>query len=235
MNIDVALNPAEIEKLAGRDLSQTDCVVFDVLRATSTMITALAHGSPAIYPVSSIEQARSLKAENERRILGGERHGLPPDGFDFGNSPLEYLQPEGREVILTTTNGTWALGHCQHAKRVWVASLLNLEATAEHLEKSESLLILCAGTFETASLEDIYAAGALVAMLADHCTSDAASVAKATYANWGNDAQACLRAARNGRALLARGWGDQIDWCAQISRFPLAALWKSGMIATVEA
>src|SRR6266568_1846042 len=118
MEIDVILNPAEIALLPGRDLSSATCIVFDVLRATSSMITALAHGASEIHPVRTIEDALSLKSRLPDAVLGGERHGERIPGFDAGNAPHEYLGFAGRRIITTTTNGTMALRACDTANRV---------------------------------------------------------------------------------------------------------------------
>src|SRR6185295_6978290 len=115
MKIDVALNPAEIARLPQRQLAGTTCIVFDVLRATSSMITALGHGASEIYPVTSIDEALELRKEHPRAILAGERHGERIDGFDIGNSPFEYQTLHGARIISTTTNGTVALRACEHA------------------------------------------------------------------------------------------------------------------------
>src|SRR3954451_14490043 len=95
MHLDVALNPAEIALLPARDLSRATCVVFDVLRATSSMITALAHGVPEIFPVCTIEEAQAMKARMPDVVLGGERQGDLIPGFDMGNSPAEYQGLKG--------------------------------------------------------------------------------------------------------------------------------------------
>src|SRR4051812_30224806 len=128
MHIDVVLNPAEIALLPGRDLSATTCVVFDVLRATSSMLTALAHGVAEIHPVRTIEEALALKERMPDAVLGGERYGNLIPGFDIGNSPAEYVALAGRSIISTTTNGTVALRACEHAARVLVGAVLNLSA-----------------------------------------------------------------------------------------------------------
>src|SRR5436853_6001345 len=97
MNIDVVLNPAEFPALAARDLSATTCVVFDVLRATSSMLTALNNGADAIIPVSEISEALASKEKRPEVLLAGERHGLRirkeltgSIDFDFGNSPRDF-------------------------------------------------------------------------------------------------------------------------------------------------
>lgn len=239
MRIDAALGPAEIERLAPAALEGRGCVVFDVLRATSTIVTALAAGASAVLPVATIGEAEALKKERPGRLLGGERHGLPPEGFDCGNSPLEYLAAAaGREVILTTTNGTWAVGKCAGARAVWIGALLNLDATARALARSgfEDVLLVCAGTFETVALEDVFAAGALITALRTERLAgkeieltDAARIAEAVFALYDRTgAKDCLARARNGRALLGRGWADQVEWCARCAVFDLAVEYRDG-------
>ena len=224
--IDVVLSPPEIDLLPGRDLTDTIAVVFDVLRATSTMITALARGATGIWPVRSIEEAWAIKARRPGALLGGERHGDLIEGFDLGNSPLEYGENvRGREIISTTTNGTIALRAVEHAASVLAASLLNIRATAAHLGTQAELpvVIVCAGTFREAALEDILAAGMLASLLPGRSLSDSAQVALALYRQEEAGLPAALRLARNGRALVAKGREAEVDWCAQASHFPLVA------------
>src|SRR5665213_3819499 len=179
MKIETLLTPAELPALARRDLRGTACVVFDILRATSTFVTALQNGAKAIIPVSEIAEALEIKkAESGKRkaetiLLGGERNGvrISADGIDFdlGNSPREYTpgKVRGKTIISTTTNGTRALRTCSGAKTVLAASFVNLGATAEFLrrEKFADILLVCAGTGENAALEDTLAAGALCDVL----------------------------------------------------------------------
>src|SRR4051794_28316015 len=109
MTIDAVLTPAEIALLPETDLGDATCVVFDVLRATSSMLTALAGGAKEIIPVRTIEEARAARKIHPHALLGGERHGERIEGFDLGNSPFEYRELPGRSIISTTTNGTVAL------------------------------------------------------------------------------------------------------------------------------
>jgi 2-phosphosulfolactate phosphatase len=188
MKIETILTPAELPALAQRDLRATVCVVFDVLRATSTFVTALHHGAKAIIPVSEIAEALEIKkseASSPRRssakagsqnpesiLLGGERNGvrISADGIDFdlGNSPREYTKVRGKTIVSTTTNGTRALRACVGAKMILTSSFLNLGATAEFLRQNifENILLVCAGTGENRADEDVLAAGALVELLA---------------------------------------------------------------------
>lgn len=233
MTIDVALNPAEIALLPARDLSQTTCVVFDVLRATSSMVTAFAHGAREIHPVCTIEEALELKARMPHALLGGERHGERIEGFDLGNSPLEYRENvAGRTIISTTTNGTVALRACENAGRVLVGAMLNLDALAEELAHSPPahLLLVCAGTFADFALEDACAAGHLITKLGGGAKlSDSARAAVAVSCIF-PDAHEVLCAAQNGRVLASKGRGEEVEWCASASRYTVVGQMTAAVI-----
>jgi len=172
MKIDAILSPAELPALAGRDLRNTACVVFDVLRATSTFVTALHNGAKAVIPVGEISEALALRQKQPGVLLGGERDGVKiradqtgGGDFDLGNSPREYT-PEmvaGKTIVSTTTNGTRALRACAGAQTVLAASFLNLTATAQFVRQLQParILLVCAGTRENLADEDVLAAGAL--------------------------------------------------------------------------
>ena len=155
--LEVILSPAEFAVLGQRDLSQAVCVVFDILRATTTMITALANGAEAIIPVAEISEALAMRQKNPGVVLAGERHGLRIRAdltgsidFDLGNSPREFSaeRVSGKTIVMTTTNGTRALRACAGARMILVSSFLNLRATTNWLrEKNPSHLILvCSGS-----------------------------------------------------------------------------------------
>jgi 2-phosphosulfolactate phosphatase len=227
---DVVLSPPEIDLLPQRDLPGSVAVVFDVLRATSTMITALGNGASGIWPVRSIEEAWALKEKRPAALLGGERNGDRIEGFDLGNSPLEYRENiRGREIISTTTNGTVALRAVDHAASVLAGSLLNIGAIAAHLGAlpARDILVVCAGTFREAALEDILAAGMLISLLPNLRLTDSAQLALALYRQEEGDLPAALRRARNGRALIGKGREAEVDWCAQASLFPILAAMNS--------
>lgn len=231
MKIDAALTPADISRLPERDLSSTTCVVFDVLRATSSMITALANGAKEIFPAKTIEEAFALKEEVPDAVLGGERHGERINGFDIGNNPFEYASLRDRRIISTTTNGTIALRACENGGRVLVGALLNIAALQREIVKSApgEILLVCAGTFDTFAMEDAIAAGLLAAEFPDAELSDAACATVAAARQFASPL-AGLRAARNGRALTAKGWDDQIEWCAQLSRFDVIGAMEGRII-----
>jgi 2-phosphosulfolactate phosphatase len=219
MTVDTVLTPAEIDLLPRTDLSRTTCVVFDVLRATSSIVTALAHGARSVHPVLTIEEALALRERMPDALLGGERGGDPIPGFDVGTSPAEYVAAAGRRVITTTTNGTVALRACAGAARVLAAALLNVDAVASDLRRSapQHVVIVGAGTFREAALEDVLAAGVLLHALDADAMNDASRAALAVHAATGGDLMSALRQSRNGRALAAQGRGDDVAWCARRS------------------
>jgi 2-phosphosulfolactate phosphatase len=233
--VDALFTPAEFSFLRERDLSQTVCVVFDVLRATSTIVTALAHGATGVIPVAEIPEALAVRRRDPDVLLAGERDGLRigadrADGvaFDFGNSPREFTPDRvgGRTIVTTTTNGTRALRASAHAKLVLVASFLNLSATVEHLRGSstESLLLVCGGTFERAAYEDVLCAGAVLERLAIDEMTDAALLALTAYRIAATDLLGALQQAENGRRLRARPeLAADVPFCATVDRFRIAA------------
>jgi len=232
MHIDVALTPADIALLPQRDLSGVTCVVFDVLRATSSMLTGLAHGATEIHPVCTIDEALALRQRLPDAVLGGERNGDLIPGFDIGNSPLEYRESVAkRRIITTTTNGTVALRACDLADRVLVGALLNIGALAVELRAKapKKVVLVCAGTFETFALEDAYAAGALIGELGTVTMTDAALTVR-TLAVAHPEPLAALRKARNGQALAASGRIADVEWCAQLSKYNVIGHMSAGVI-----
>lgn len=212
--IDVAFTRAQIQPV---DVA----VVIDVLRATSTAVSALAAGYERIVFTETLEQALALRGEG--RVLAGERRCMRPAGFDLGNSPRDAVPRRGTELVLATTNGAPAvIAAARSASSVLLASMLNLEATIDALAGvAGSVQIVCAGTDGRSSLEDTYVAGRIVAAL-DGERSDAARIAEAVATAHRTPAVA-LRAGRGGAALRSAGLGDDIAHCARESRLALVA------------
>ena len=143
-------------------------VVVDILRATSCMVTGLAHGVQSITPFASLEQCQAKKEEGY--IIAGERNGQKVEGFDLGNSPFDYMDAElkGRKVAITTTNGTVAIDRSKQAHQVIIGAFLNLGTVTNYLKSQErDVLVLCAGWKGQVNLEDSLFAGALAASLKD--------------------------------------------------------------------
>jgi 2-phosphosulfolactate phosphatase len=190
VKLQVAFLPRDVASPAGRV-----CVVLDILRASSTLVTLLDHGAAPVYVAGSIEGARALAGDRGdaaaaalRPLLCGEVGGLPPPGFDYGNSPTELaaMALRGRPVVLATSNGTRALAALVAAPAVLVGCLLNASAVVTHglaLARTlgADLTLVCAGDANGTefSLEDALAAGYLVerALAAAHPAEAAALLA----------------------------------------------------------
>jgi len=181
-----------------------------------------------------VEEARQQKIKDPALLLAGERGGLPPEGFDLGNSPEEFQGLKGRRVVMTTTNGTAAIESVQTASKVLIGALLNIDALANYLftHPPKKLWLICAGTGEEFSLEDAYAAGALVTRLSDdQGLSDSAIITRSLYEQVGEDLHEWLRETQNGRQLRKIGKDSDIIWCARLSLFDLVCQLKGGRIS----
>lgn len=216
--LEVVFSPAEFAALRERDLSQAVCVVFDILRASTSMITALSNGAEAIIPVGEIAEALAIRNNRPDVLLAGEREGLRIRGelsggveFDLGNSPREFTaeKVQGRTIVMTTTNGTRALRACAGAQTVLVSSFLNLRSTYMWIteRRPENLILICSGTFDEPALEDILAAGAVCErvwpLFGGGHISDSAEVARRIYPLMQYDLLGAMKHSRNGRRLLA--------------------------------
>lgn len=221
----------EPQQLAGKT-----AVVIDVLRATTTVVTALASGAREVLPCLEIADARAKAAASENPLLGGERGGLRIEGFQLGNSPAEYNERTVRDrtVIFTTTNGTRAMMRCKLARRVLIAAFVNLSAVCRELTGEDEIEIVCAGTDGHVTREDTLLAGAIVYDLlcitsGELETNDQADIAADAWKSavgqlTGNSPLSqALRASRGGRNLIEIGHENDIDLAAEIDRFDLVA------------
>jgi 2-phosphosulfolactate phosphatase len=216
-SIEVLFSPAEFSALVHRDLDRTACVVLDILRATTTMMTALANGAEAVIPVAEIPEALAVQQERPGVLLAGERNGVRIRAeqtggvdFDLGNSPREFLPEKvrGRTIVMTTTNGTRALRACAHAETVLIGSFLNLRAVVNWVRRElpPHLILVCGGTHNQAALEDTLAAGALCERLWPYYASghvaDSAEIARRIYPLMQADLLGAMKHSRNGQRLL---------------------------------
>lgn len=170
------------------DVNHTLVVVIDVLRATSTIATALYNGAKEIIPVDSVERCIQLGRELEC-ITAGERDGLVAPGLQYGNSSFEYPRDfiAGKTLVLTTTNGTKLLhmALAKGAEEIITGSFLNLSAVCDHLMKTRKNVILgCAGWKDRVNMEDTLLAGAIVSRIKEHfiINCDSSRIAENIYA-----------------------------------------------------
>jgi 2-phosphosulfolactate phosphatase len=213
-------------------LEESAVVVIDVLRATTTIIHALAAGATEVIPCLEVDEARQIAARLGRdAVLGGERGGVRIAGFELGNSPDEYCARTvgGKTVVFTTTNGTRAMRLCGRARNVLIGGFVNLAAVCRRLAGQPILHIICAGTNNEITREDVLLAGAVVHELtttrpADflndqaEIAADAWCGAAARIAE-GTSLDDLLRASRGGRNLVEVGHVDDIGLAAAVDRF----------------
>jgi 2-phosphosulfolactate phosphatase len=194
-------------------------IVIDVIRATSTICQALASGYERVLCTAEVDEARALREELGKGVLGGERSNVLIPGFDLGNSPREYVEPREGPLILTTTNGTRAIVSAgERCTQVYVASLLNLAAVVRAARAdSDDVLVVCAGVQGALALDDAFVAGRIVQELECERT-DAAVAAARLVTTWASVDEA-FRASKSGRNLLenAPELEDDLAFCARES------------------
>lgn len=204
----------------------THVVVIDVLRASSTIVQAYESGVERIIPVAGVEEATRLlpTLDRENALLCGEQEGIKVDGFDLGNSPLEYTGAavRGKTLVLSTTNGTTAIVKAAAAERIVIGCFLNLKAVVASLISSEAehVSILCAGTNGLLALEDFVCGGLVVNGLAEAYEgelglNDAAVAARLLAASMSNVAEV-VRRSSHGRYLLDLGFEDDLKFCGRL-------------------
>jgi 2-phosphosulfolactate phosphatase len=208
-------------------------VVIDVLRASTTIATALAHGAALVLPRRSIDEAQATAAARVGALLGGERGGVKIAGFDLGNSPAEYTAARvaGKPVVITTTNGTAALAACHDAAEVLVGAIVNraaVAATARALATArgcDTIHVVCAGTDGQVTDEDLLAAGAILDKAGHDDELDAAAraardrfrgLAAAGRAGLEERIASAFRTCRGGENLIALGMEADLASAAAI-------------------
>lgn len=192
-------------------------VVIDVLRATSAICTAVENGV-TIIPVSSVEQAKVY--QNEGFIAAAERNGQIVEGFNMGNSPISYKNPElkGKTVALTTTNGTKAINIAREKETVAIGSLNNLEAICKWLvEQNKNVLLLGSGWKDKFNLEDTICAGAIADHLIESqhffAEEDSTIAAKFIYRSAKENIFSFLKASSHRRRLRNLNLNEDVKYC----------------------
>jgi 2-phosphosulfolactate phosphatase len=212
-SIDVCLSP---DLMHLYDVKNHAVVVVDILRATSCMTTAFAHGVECIAPFATLEDCLAMKAKGF--FTAGERDGKKVDGFDFGNSPFEYMDANLRKqkIAFTTTNGTQAIVKSLGARQIIIGSFLNLSAVIQHLQKSnEDILVVCAGWKGKINLEDTLFAGAVVEKLKSEISlaCDAPLAAQHLYNAAKNDIVNFLKESSHVKRLARLNIFKDIQFC----------------------
>jgi len=242
MRVDVFFAPSLVTPT---DVHNRVVAVVDVLRASTSIATALANGARAVIPLASSEEvaSRSKSLERSEVRLAGERRMQPVPGFDFGNSPLEFTRDavEGKTVLMSTTNGTPAVLAVQGAKDIVIGSYVNFSAALgmlrAGLKAGSDVAIVCAGNERHFALEDSACAGLFVqhlsAKYAKADLNDAAQAALVLNKKFGTNLKRLLRASAHGKALVEAGFGDDLAACAELNAYTVLPVYQDRQITKV--
>ena len=219
--------------ISERDVKDRCVVMADILRASTTMINALANGIEVIFPQAEIDESRKLAAElGKDALIGGERNGKIVDGFDCGNSPLEYT-PEvvsGKSLVLCTTNGTFTLDYCRPASHILIGGFVNLSRVVDELLNHDYVTIACAGTNRMVTDEDVLFAGAVAhriqELVPDLQLCDSAKVAISRWESVINQTEhdalyQAMAKSHGGRNLMKLEYDHDVRFCSNIDTVPV--------------
>jgi 2-phosphosulfolactate phosphatase len=216
-------------------LKDSTCVVVDILRATSSWVTALGNGARLIRPVISLKGCLALSKKGF--LTAAERGGKKVNGFDLGNSPLEYTAEKvsGQKIAVTTTNGTRTVNFASAGKEVFIGAYLNLKALHQALRIKDSIAVLCSGWDGKPGLEDILFAGELVSLLSNshQITEDAALISFELYKKAKQNRYFFLSQAIHVKRLLKLGLKKDIQYCLKKDIFDVVPrLYKGDLIVS---
>lgn len=213
-------------------------VVIDVLRATSAICSAFNNGVSALIPVPTIEEAKAYQEKGY--LVGAERKGQIVEGFDFGNSPYSYMKDElkGKEVVLSTTNGTKAINIAKDADTVVIGAFSNLDALCNWLiEQDKNVLCLCSGWQDKFNLEDTICAGAIMEQLiaTGNYTSDEDSsiAAKYLYLSAKDNYLGYLKSSSHRRRLKNLNLNEDIKYCLTPNQTDVIPILKNGKLVKI--
>ncbi len=236
MRLDVALLPGQTF-----DQARSVCIVVDVLRASSSIVTLLDRGAARVLAAPALAGAVALHARLPDHILCGEKDGLPPPGFDYGNSPSEFARLDlgGRHVILATSNGTRILAALAGAPAVLVGCLLNRRAVARAAaaiaaERGLDIAVVCSAAYggSTFVLEDALGAGAIADAALSLETpiepADAARFARDAFTVARPDIPTAVASAYHALELAAAGLADDVAYCARLDISDVVPLLQPG-------
>lgn len=223
LRVGVYFTPAHLEEM---HLKDKNVVVIDVLRASTTIVTALSNGAKEIIPVNNIESAVKISGSlfGDVTLRAGERNGRMIEGFNLGNSPGEYTREviAGKSIIFMTSNGSVAMVKGRHAKNLVIGGFINLSAIVSFLKQlNEDFVIICAGKEHNFSLEDAVCAGKIISHLnkelGDELVLDDSGVAAVALDKaLGKAILKVLKNSEHGRYLTEIGFGDDLRVCAEI-------------------
>jgi len=225
------------ENIPGGILKKSVSVVIDVLRASTTISTALLNGCKKIYPVETVEKALALNKNLDKgeTLLCGERKGKKVEGFNLGNSPFEYDDKtvKGKSIILTTTNGTYSLLMVSKSKEVIVCGFVNIQKVVDYIKNKKNVVIVLSGKERRFSMEDAVCGGMLLDLLLKDnifVLNDEGSAILRIYQTLKDNYKECLKASEHGIYLKKIGFGKDLDYCFNLNTHNVLPVFKDGVI-----
>jgi len=218
-------------------------VVIDVLRCSSSIIAALAGGVAGIIPVKTVREAWEISRAHPDFALAGERRGVRPPGFGYGNSPSVFSRTklEGVRLILTTTSGTTAISKARGANHVLIGAFLNAKSVAEsalNIAAGEGcgVTLALSGKRDSFSLEDFLGAGAIADNLPkDIALSDAAQAATLAFRRAKDSLLDVIKQGSHARYLISIGFEEDVKFCSQLDRYSITPHLKDGAIIPLKS
>ena len=240
MKLDVLFSPVQADELF---FTGKTTVVIDVLRASSTIITALTNGAKEIVPVGTVEFAVKVSGGifGGQTLLGGERNTKKIEGFALGNSPSEYTTEivNGKAIVFFSTNGSRAIVKAKYSANLFVCSFNNLKTLAKHLRKlNEDVIILCAGNNNFFSLEDSVCAGMLISELMTGTKkaelTDASTSALTLFKSFGKNIFKMLSEADHGQLLITNGFEEDLITCAELDSTDVIPFYSGNVLKVLK-
>jgi len=239
LRLDVFFTPGQVKPgdLAGRLVA-----VVDVLRASTSIATALGNDARTIIPLEGADEVivRSKDFTRSQIILSGEHRMMPIPGFDVGNSPQAFTREvvEDKTILITTTNGTRALLGVQGARDIVIASYVNFTAVLTLMKVAAGtdtdIAIVCASEEGSFTLEDAACAGRYVRAIPKRGDSvqvnDAASASVLIEKKYGDNIAKVFKESTHGQALQAAGFGDDLAACAEVDAYPVVPIYQDRQI-----
>ncbi len=240
--VDVAINGADA--LYQISINTYDLIILDVLRATSTMTIALANGAKEIIPTENIAMAVRVAKGSKNNLLCGERNGKVVDGFNLGNSPVEYSAEvvKDKSLIFSTTNGTLAIIKSKFAKTCLLCSFVNISAIVDYVNTvDEDFTIICSGKLNDFCLEDAVCAGMILSKLSAGRNLEMKDSEIAAM-NLCNDLAMLLNVpsqekilrmfnlSEHGKYLAQIGFGEDLEICSKLDSYPFIPMFKNGIV-----
>lgn len=231
-----------VQAFQEEELRGKSAVIIDVLRASSSITTAISNGAKKVIPVADMSDAMKIATTMDQKdyLLCGEKNGTKIEGYHLGNSPAEY-EPEvvqGKTLIFNTTNGTKAIKKASLANEVYVGSFLNQQAILNALQQhDDEIVLICSGWQGRLAIEDTLFAGSLLhsisgGNLPDNA-KDGAKVAFGLFEKYGDDLAGAISKSDHAKRLAELVPNSDIEFCCKVNEFDVLPGMRDGILTNL--